>query len=211
MEIEVMMTNLIAYINDDSLHDVHPLIKMAIVHHQFESIHPFYDGNGRCGRIINILYLVLKELLDYPVLYLSRYIIQNKDSYYRLLQQTRNSGNWEEWILYILEGVEIVSRQSIELITGIKTEMQRYKNILRDNYKFYSQDLLNNLFKHPYTKIEFLQQDLNVERRTAAKYLNILAEDENRILEKIKIGNTNFYMNTGLMNLLLNHDYNVKK
>lgn len=209
-EIEELMGNLITYINDDGLHDVHPLIKMAIIHHQFESIHPFYDGNGRCGRIINILYLVLKDLLDYPVLYLSRYIIQNKDAYYRLLQQTRDTGNWEEWIIYILEGVEIVARQSIELITGIKTQMLQYKNIIRHSYKFYSQDLLNNLFKHPYTKIEFLQDDLKVDRRTAAKYLNILAADPNGILEKIKIGNTNFYMNTALMNLLVNHDYDVR-
>lgn len=208
--IEGLMNNLITYINDDSLHDVHPLIKMAIIHHQFESIHPFYDGNGRSGRIINILYLVLKDLLDYPVLYLSRYIIQNKDAYYRLLQQTRDTGNWEEWIIYILEGVETVARQSIELITGIKIQMLQYKNIIRESYKFYSQDLLNNLFKHPYTKIEFLQDDLKVDRRTAAKYLNALAEDPNSILEKIKIGNTNFYMNTALMNLLVNHDYDVR-
>ena len=183
---------------------------MAIIHHQFESIHPFYDGNGRCGRIINILYLVLKGLLDNPVLYLSRYIIQNKDTYYRLLQETRDTGNWEPWILFMLEGVEVVSKQSIELILSIKKTMQEYKILIRGRYKFYSQDLLNNLFKHPYTKIEFLEKDLNVERRTAAKYLNTLTQDENSILQKIKIGNTNYYVNTGLMDLLLNHDYNLK-
>lgn len=210
LEIEKMMSNLLLFINDDELQDIHPLIKMAIIHHQFESIHPFYDGNGRCGRIINILYLVLKGLLDNPVLYLSRYIIQNKDSYYRLLQETRDTGNWEPWILFMLEGVEVVSKQSIELILSIKKTMQEYKILIRGRYKFYSQDLLNNLFKHPYTKIEFLEKDLNVERRTAAKYLNALTQDENSILQKIKIGNTNYYVNTGLMNLLLNHDYNLK-
>lgn len=208
-EIVELMKNLINYINDDELEDIHPLIKMAVIHHQFESIHPFYDGNGRTGRIINILYLVIKELLDYPVLYLSRYIIQNKDSYYRLLQKVRDDNAWEEWILFILDGVEIISRQSISLISGIKRVMQSYKNHIRNNYKFYSQDLLNNLFKHPYTKIEFLQEELKIERRTAAKYLNALAEDETKILEKIKIGNTNFYVNEGLMSLIENHDYST--
>jgi len=207
-EIIELMTNLINYINDDSLEDIHPLIKMAVIHHQFESIHPFYDGNGRTGRIINILYLVIKNLLDYPVLYLSRYIIQNKDSYYRLLQQVRNENTWEEWILFILEGVEVISRQSIALISSIKEVMLDYKYHIRENYKFYSQDLLNNLFRHPYTKIEFLQDELKIERRTAAKYLNSLAEDKIKIVDKIKIGNTNFYINSGLMTIILNHDYN---
>ncbi|REC56267.1 Fic family protein [Chryseobacterium piscium] len=204
-----LMRNLVNYINDDSLEDIHPLIKMAVVHHQFESIHPFYDGNGRTGRIINILYLVIKELLDYPVLYLSRYIIQNKDSYYRLLQKVRDEGAWEEWVLFILDGVEAISKQSISLISSIKKVMQDYKNYIRENYKFYSQDLLNNLFGHPYTKIEFLQDELKIERRTAAKYLNTLSEDANNILDKIKIENTNFYINTGIMNLIMNHDYNT--
>jgi Fic family protein len=207
-EIIGLMTNLINYINDDSLEDVHPLIKMAVIHHQFESIHPFYDGNGRTGRIINILYLVIKNLLDYPVLYLSRYIIQNKDSYYRLLQQVRDENTWEEWILFILDGVEVISRQSIALISSIKEVMKDYKYHIRENYKFYSQDLLNNLFRHPYTKIEFLQDELKIERRTAAKYLNALAEDKAKILDKIKIGNTNFYINSELMTIILNHDYN---
>jgi Fic family protein len=204
-----MIANLVDFINNDEMQDVHPLIKMAVIHHQFESIHPFYDGNGRSGRIINILYLVAKELIDYPVLYLSRYIIQNKDTYYRLLQQTRNTGNWEEWILFMLEGVEKISRQSIVLIGNIKSLMQQYKIHIRNDYKFYSQDLLNNLFKHPYTKIEFLQKDLNIERRTAAKYLNAIAQHPAKMIEKVKLGNSNFYINIGLMNLLVNHNYDV--
>src|SRR5690606_9832918 len=131
------------------------------IHHQFESIHPFYDGNGRLGRIINILYLVIKGLLDYPTLYLSRYIIQNKSVYYRLLQEVRDNGNWEEWISFMLDAVISVSKQSIRLIADMKKEMMRYKNIIRTNYpKIYSQDLLNNIFKHPYTKIGFVQNDL---------------------------------------------------
>ncbi|MYB88802.1 MAG: Fic family protein, partial [Proteobacteria bacterium] len=115
-EIVCLMSNLEQFINDDAFCDVDPLVKMAVIHHQFESIHPFYDGNGRTGRIINILYLVAKGLLDIPVLYLSRYIIRNKADYYRLLQATRDTGDWESWILYMLEGVELTSRQTIWII-----------------------------------------------------------------------------------------------
>lgn len=210
-EIKEMMANLIEYINNYEMQDVHPLIKMAVIHHQFESIHPFYDGNGRSGRIINILYLLAKELIDYPVLYLSRYIIQNKNSYYKLLQQTRNTDNWEEWILFMLEGVEKISRQSIVLIGNIKLLMQQYKTHIRNDYKFYTQDLLNNLFKHPYTKIEFLQEDLKIERRTAGKYLNTISQHPAKMIEKVKLGNSNFYINNGLMNLLLNHNFNLNQ
>ena len=101
-DIQRHMENLVAYINDDTLSDVDPLIKLAIIHHQFESIHPFYDGNGRTGRIINSLFLILKDLLDLPILYLSRYIIKNKADYYRLIQAVRDTNEWEQWILYPL-------------------------------------------------------------------------------------------------------------
>lgn len=210
LEIKELMSNLVNYINDESLCDADVLVKMAIIHHQFESIHPFYDGNGRLGRIINILYLVVKGLLDYPTLYLSRYIIQNKTDYYKLLQGVRENNNWEEWILFMLEAVISVSQQSIQLIRGMKEGMMQYKHIIRSEYpKIYSQDLLNNIFKHPYTKIDFLQNDLNVSRQTAAKYLDILSNDERQILEKIKIGRDNFYVNTGLVKLFTQYDYSL--
>jgi Fic family protein len=202
-EIIYHMNVLLSYINEDDLEEVDPLIKMAIIHHQFESIHPFYDGNGRTGRIINILYLVAKGLLDYPILYLSRYVNQHKDQYYHLLQEVRRTGEWETWILFILDGVESISRQSITLIKEIKRIMQSYKVHIRDNYPYYSQDLLNNLFRHPYTKIEFLAQDLHINRKTAAKYLNELAEDPKSILSKYKIGKLNYYVNNELVNLLV--------
>jgi len=201
-EIEQHLGNLLNYINDDTLQDIDPLIKMAVIHHQFESIHPFYDGNGRTGRIINILYLVLKELLDYPILYLSRYINQNKEQYYKLLQEVRQNGNWEEWILYILEGIQVISKDSIKLIVEIKTIMQKYKDHIRNHYHYYSQDLLNNLFKHPYTKIEFLAKDLKINRKTAAKYLNEMSEDKLGFLSKFKIGKLNYYVNNDLVELL---------
>jgi Fic family protein len=198
-QIEKLMYNLEDYINKDETDSLDFLLKMAVIHFQFESIHPFYDGNGRTGRIINILYLVQKKLLDWPILYLSRYIIKHKGEYYARLQAVRSENDWENWILYMLKAIEETSKETIWLIRFIKDLMQDYKFRIRDNYKFYSQDLLNNLFKHPYTKIEFLQQDLGISRITAANYLNTLAADG--LLEKKKMGPANFYINKPLYDL----------
>jgi Fic family protein len=199
-DIKDLMTNLEHFINNKDISDYDPIVKMAIIHYQFESIHPFYDGNGRTGRIINILYLILENLQNLPILYLSNYIIKNKSDYYRLLQEVREKNSWEEWILFMIKGVEQTSKETIELIIQIKELMKNYKHKLRDNYKFYSQDLLNNLFKHPYTKIEFIVSDLNVSRITAANYLNKLSEDG--LLRKEKLGTGNYYVNTALFELL---------
>jgi len=196
-----LMNNLETFINDDTQMNADPLVKMAVIHHQFESIHPFYDGNGRTGRIINILYLIQKKLLDLPVLYLSRYIIKHKDDYYRLLQRVRETNVWEEWILYMLDGTEQTANESILLINGIKKLMQEYKQNIRTQLpKIYSQDLLNNLFKYPYTKIEYLQHDLDIGRNTAIRYLEALVK--NGLLAKQKVGRENFYINKPLFNLL---------
>jgi Fic family protein len=199
-EIKSLMSNLERFINDRSLCDVDPLIKLSIIHYQFESIHPFYDGNGRTGRIINILYLIHEKLQNLPILYLSKYIIKSKPDYYRLLQDVRETSNWEEWLLFMIKGIEITARETIDLILQIRELMMQYKSTLRDNYKFYSQDLLNNLFKHPYTKIEFVQRDLKVSRITAANYLNQLADD--KLLTKKKLGTGNYYINDPLFELL---------
>jgi len=201
-EIINLMTILEKFINNKESNDLDPLVKMAIIHYQFESIHPFYDGNGRTGRIINILYLIQEKLQDLPILYLSSYIIKNKSDYYRLLQEVRTKNNWEEWLLFIIKAVDQTSRETIDLIIEIRELMMNYKQTLRDNYKFYSQDLLNNLFKHPYTKIEFIQKDLNVSRITAANYLNQLADD--KLLTKKKLGTANYYINDALFKLLSN-------
>jgi Fic family protein len=196
-----LMKNLEYFINDDSAMDADPLIKMAIIHHQFESINPFYDGNGRTGRIINILYLVQKGLLHLPILYLSRYIIKHKNDYYRLLQFVRDTGKWEEWLLFILDGIEKTANEGVILISGIQKLMLEYKVRIRTNRpKLYSQDLLNNLFKYPYTKIEFIENDLGVSRNTAIRYLEALVNDG--ILEKHKIGRNNYYLNKNLFSLL---------
>ncbi|MNE24616.1 Adenosine monophosphate-protein transferase SoFic [compost metagenome] len=208
-EIVTLMSNLETFMNDDTLTDIDALVKMAIIHHQFESIHPFYDGNGRTGRIINILYLVKEDLLHLPILYLSRYINQNKGSYYNLLQETRITQNWEPWILFILEAVEQTSIQTTGIIRGIKKLMMDYKQKIRTNLpKIYSQDLINNLFKHPYTKIDFLVQDLDITRQTASKYLDQLIEL--KLVTLHKIGKENFYINTALFDFLHNASQQFK-
>jgi len=196
-----LMADLATFINDDSISDLDPLVKVALVHHQFESIHPFYDGNGRTGRILNILYLIQQNLLEIPVLYLSYFIVQNKHDYYRLLQEVRREGIWEDWILFIVEGIRVTSLDTIETIRSIKDLMATMKFRLRENYKFYSQDLLNNLFRNPYTKIDLVARDVGVSRLTAAQYLNTLSKDG--VLSKRKVGKSNYYINTPLYNLLM--------
>lgn len=202
-EISIHMRNLEQFINDDSLSDLDPLVKMAIIHHQFESIHPFGDGNGRAGRVLNILYLVAQELLNLPILYLSRYINQNKGEYYRLLQSVRDTLDWESWILFMLKGVEQTADETIKFIRGMSDMMLRYKHQIRTNLpNVYSQDLINNLFRHPYTKIEFVVKEVGVSRPTAMSYLNQLIDEG--ILKKLKLGRENFYINTGLFTFILN-------
>ena len=198
--VKELMYNLEEFINKAELMGVDPLIKMAIIHYQFESIHPFYDGNGRTGRIINILYLIQQNLLNIPVLYLSRYIIRTKEKYYHLLQAVRTDNAWEEWVLYMLNGIEEISQETIGLIKAIKKLMMEYKHIIRENYRFYSQDFLNTLFYHPYTKIEFLTKELTITRKTASRYLEQLTKDG--LLRKEKIGKHNFYVNEPLFNIL---------
>lgn len=196
------MTALERFINEDDLCALDPLIKMALIHHQFESIHPFPDGNGRIGRILNVLYLTRTGLLNTPILYLSRHITRTKGDYYRLLQAVRETGAWEEWVLYILEAVAETAQATLELVEGIREQMASVKRRMRDELpKLYSQDLLNNLFRHPYTRIEFVVNDLGVTRQTAAKYLDTLAEQG--FLKKHPAGRSNYYINAALVRLFL--------
>ncbi len=201
-EIMQLLDNLERYINVPEFHNLDSLIKMPIIHFQFESIHPFYDGNGRTGRLLNILYLVQQGLLDLPVLYLSSYIIKNKGDYYRLLQEVRTKGAWEEWILWMLKGVELTAKETIVVVNKIKQLMDRYKQEIRSNFSFYSHDLINILFKHPYTKNSFIERELKVHRNTASSYLNSLANYG--LLTKVKIGKHNYYINEGLLQVLKN-------
>ena len=207
-ELPGLMDNFLLYFNDDSAWAVDPLVKMAILHYQFESIHPFYDGNGRTGRILNILYLLHEGLLNYPVLYLSRYVNINKGLYYRYLQDVRDSGDaerWEEYVLFMLEGVIRTSRLTSEIVTSLRNVMVEYKHRIRDSHpSFYSQDLINVLFSYPYTRIGILKERLGVSYLTARKYLDILAEDN--LLEKVRIGRDSYYVNVSMMRILTASD-----
>jgi len=199
-EIADLMNGLERFINAPEIFDADPLIKMALIHHQFESIHPFYDGNGRTGRIVNVLYLVKEGLLDIPILYISRHIVRTKADYYRLLQAVRSSDAWEEWVVYLLTAVEETARQGMQTIARIKDAIMDYKHRIRAGHKFYSQDLINNLFTHPYTKIEFVVRDLGVSRLTATRYLEALAADG--FLRKQRIGRYNYFINPVLTGIL---------
>jgi len=201
--IEKLMSDLVNFIHAED--ELDPLLRMAIAHHQFESIHPFYDGNGRTGRILNLLILQREGLLDMPVLYLSRYITSTKGRYYELLQSTRETGNWVDWCVYIVKGVAVTARSEINLIKNLRDLMQATKHAIRAELpKIYSQDLLNNLFRYPYTRIEFVEKDLGLSRITAAKHLDTLTQKG--FLEKKKVGRKNFYINRPLFDLLTQID-----
>ncbi|HKV52423.1 MAG TPA: Fic family protein [Gemmatimonadaceae bacterium] len=196
-----LMTELERFINQDEMWPVDPLVKMAIAHYQFECIHPFYDGNGRTGRIVNVLYLVKQNLLETPALYMSRYIIQTKGEYYRLLRAVRDADAWEEWVLYMLSAVEATAQEGVIMVAAIRDALLTMKHAMRSRHKrIYSQDLLNLLFAHPYTKIQFVQDELGISRITATKYLDTLAGDG--FLDKVRIGRANYYVNPPLVGIL---------
>ena len=139
-------------------------------------------------------------MLDIPVLYLSRHIVRTKPDYYRLLQAVRTDDAWEDWVLYMLQAVATTASETVVTVQAIKALLQQTKQRVRDNYKFYSQDLINNLFNHPYTRVEFVQRDLGVSRLTATKYLDLLAAD--KLLDKVRVGRNNYYINRPLFDLL---------
>ena len=199
-EIRDYLRNLEEFINNNE-DGIDPLIKVCLIHYQFESIHPFYDGNGRTGRILNILYLVLNNLIDSPILYLSKYINKTKQEYYKLFNEVRNNNNYEEWILYILKGIEITSKETITLIEKIQNEMKNYKEEFRSKVpKIYSKELLESLFYEVYTKIAYIEKACGVTRLTATSYLNQL--EKIGLLESEKIGREKIYKNLRLIKLL---------
>ena len=200
LQVGALMAELEQFMHAESPLD--PLVKMALIHHQFETIHPFYDGNGRTGRIVNILYLAKEQLLDTPILYLSRYISQTKAEYYAGLQRVRDTNGWEDWLVYMLRGVAATARHTSGLVQSIAVLLQQHKQRIRRDYRFYSQDLINNIFQHPYTKVAFLERDLGVSRATATRYLDTLAKDG--ILSKQRLGRENYYINHELVALLFN-------
>ncbi|KPU42908.1 adenosine monophosphate-protein transferase SoFic [Oxobacter pfennigii] len=179
-----LLSNLEQYVNND-YDNIDPLMKLAIVHYHFESIHPFYEGNGRTGRIINVLFLVLKELLDSPILYLSRFIIRNKSAYYRLLQDIMVKENWEEWILFILQGIEETANETLILIKKINGLLEdTAEKIKAELLKIYSRELVDLIFFEFYTKISYIEDGLGVSRKTASNYLAALEENGFLISER---------------------------
>ena len=199
-EIRDLLKNLEDYINEKE-DNVDPLIKMALIHYQFESIHPFYDGNGRTGRILNVLYLVLNNLLDSPILYLSNYINKNKDEYYKLFTEFRENNNYEDWIIYILKGVEETSKKTIILIKQLQLMMEAYQEEFMVKLpKIYSKEILDSIFYEVYTRIPYIEKRCNITRQTASTYLNKLVEVG--MLEYEKVGRESIYKNERLIDLL---------
>ena len=194
------LRNLEEFIHADD--GIDPLIKLPLVHYQFEAIHPFADGNGRTGRIVNILLLVQKELLDLPVLYLSKDIIERKNDYYRLLRNVTESRAWEPWILYMLDAVKSTANLTKQRILAIRELMQetiiKAKNELPE--RVYSKELIELLFRQPYTKIQFIVDAGIAKRQTAAEYLKEL--EKIKILESLRIGKETLYLNLELFKLL---------
>lgn len=195
-----LLKNLESYIHEDK--SVDPLIKMAVIHYQFETIHPFSDGNGRTGRIVNILYLVMEGLLDLPILYLSQAIIKNKNEYYRLLREVTENKNWEAWALYMLSAIEetsILTRKKIEDIRNLLAEtLIIAKEKLPE--RAYSKELIELLFHNPYAKGQFIIDAGIAKRQTAADYLKEL--ENIGILEAHKSGKEILYLNKRLYQLL---------
>ena len=199
-EIRDLLKNLEDYINKND-DEVDPLIKMALIHYQFETIHPFYDGNGRTGRILNVLYLVLNNLLDSPILYLSNYINKNKDEYYKLFTEFRKNSNYEDWIIYILKGIKETSQKTIILIRQLHLMLEAYQEEIKTLLpKIYSDEILDSLFFEVYTRISYIEKRCNVTRQTAATYLNSLVDAG--LLEFEKVGRESIYKNIRLIDLL---------
>lgn len=193
------LSNLEKYLHSDD--GVDPLIKMAVLHYQFEAVHPFVDGNGRTGRIINILYLVEKGLLDNPILFLSHYILRTKSSYYSGLRSVTEKNAWVDWIIYLLEAIETTAIETQQRVTGILGAMDKAKELVKTKLpKIYSKDLIEAIFEHPYCKIRFLEEAGIAKRQTAANYLQALTEIG--LLHTIKMGREQYYINQELVNVL---------
>ncbi len=192
-----LMANFVSYFNQAE----NDLINCAVLHYQFESIHPFYDGNGRTGRILNVLYMILKEQLDIPILYLSSFMIRHRQEYYSLLQQVLRENDWESWILFFLRGIETTAIETIGKIDQIKTLLDAMIIKIRSELpRIYSKELVELLFENPYSKIEFLVKKIGVERKAAARYLNML--EQIGILKSQKVGREKFFKNVGLIDIL---------
>ena len=204
------LKNLEDFLYKEDTADIDPLIKMAVMHYQFESIHPFSDGNGRTGRLLNILYLVQENLLNMPILFLSKYFLDNRLGYYNGLRDVTVNNNWEQWILYMLDAVEKTSQETIKVVEDIKKAMRIYKEQIKEKYpQIYSHELIETLFEKPYFRLENLM-DKNIikSRQTATKHLKLLTQkDENggSYLNMVKSGRDNIYINNLLLAILIGY------
>ncbi len=187
----------------DSNDGIDPIIKMAVLHYQFEAIHPFKDGNGRIGRILNVVFLSRRNLLDMPVLYLSKFINENKQDYYRLLQEVTEKENWKEWILYMLIAVQETALDTLKKVNGIYDLFSQMSDQVKTQApNVYSYELIDLLFQQVYCKVGYIVKAGLVTRNTASKYLNTL--EKLNFLKKEKVGNELLYQNTALYEYLSN-------
>ena len=194
--IRELLANWERFIHGDD--DLDPLVKMAIAHYQFECIHPFPDGNGRTGRILNILYLIQSELLSLPILSLSRFILERRDDYYTLLRRVTEEGDWESWILFMLEAVESTSRWTTDKISIVQALMAETTEYVREKLpKIYTHELVQALFAQPYCRIDNLVERGVAKRQTASTYLKQLVEIG--VLEEMSVGREKLYINTRLL------------
>ncbi|MEX0770250.1 MAG: Fic/DOC family N-terminal domain-containing protein [Balneolaceae bacterium] len=199
-----LLLNLEEYMREDD--GVDPLIKMAVAHYQFEAIHPFDDGNGRTGRILNILYLMERKLLTHPVLYLSNEIINRKSDYYKHLRKVTENGAWEPWILFMMNTVKVTSRQTMDRISGILSLLDETLDLAKRSLpdRVYSKELIELLFEQPYCKVRFLVDRGIAKRQTAAEYLREL--ENAGILESKQVGRENLFLNVRLYELLIHNE-----
>ncbi len=186
---------------EDTLDKIDPLLKMALLHYQFEAIHPFSDGNGRTGRILNVIYLTSQSLLELPVLYISKHILEYKTEYYRLLTEVTETGEWEGWILFMLEAVYQTSIFTLGKVNAIYDLFNRITNIVKEQAEeIYSREFIEIIFSEPYSKVKMLVDNKIASRNTASKYLNRLSDLG--ILEPIQVGNENLFLNKDLYEIL---------
>lgn len=201
--IRTKLAKLEIFINDNEFSNLDPLIKMALIHYQFEAIHPFSDGNGRTGRILNVLYLIQQELLGLPVLYLSHYFIQNKPDYYRLLREVTENNNWTEWVLFVVNGVAETSAMTLKKINTILQLKQAAENQIKGEFKStFSKELVELLFSYPYIKISILEHFGIAKRQTGSEYLKKIAQLG--WLRPVKMGRDMYYINYKLIEVLSN-------
>jgi len=196
------LANLIEFVNDDERYRIDHIIKMAIAHYQFEAIHPFRDGNGRSGRIFNIHYLTKKRLLDLPILFLSRYIMDHREDYYSSLMGVSQRANWKDWIFYMLRAVESTSNMTYDKINDIVSAKDAIlKHIKKEAKNIRNPEkLVEMIFTQPFTKVIHLQNERVYAENTARAYLNRLCDIN--VLEKRTIDGHHYYLNLELYRIL---------